>query len=479
MAESSEHDERIAQYIKAAEQLKQGQFDLEVPVSPSDEVGRLGQALRDLARVLELRYREVQKIEKITAQINAGVLLDDILEIVYRDFRELIPYHRIGLALLEDDSQTVRARWAKSDQLNMIITAGYSAQLAGSSLEDIIRTGRPRILNDLEEYLRLHPQSASTRAIVSEGIRSSLTCPLIANGVPIGFIFFSSASAHTYSDTHIATFNHVAEQLSIIVEKGRLVTEIAAQKVAIEEQNEELRHLSDLKDSFLGMAAHDLRTPITVIQLAVELMLDTDTPMSDEERLPFLKDIERQSDHMLALLNDLLDVTEIEAGHLSLHRLPIDLADFLQDAAAWHRKLAAPKGTQIILEDVPAGNVQADALRLRQVVDNLISNAVKYAPPGSQVRVRAERTSDSWRIHVKDQGPGITPQDRQKMFQDFARLSAKPTGGEKSTGLGLAITQRVVAAHGGQIGVDSEPGQGADFWFTLPNDFPTDGPTKH
>jgi signal transduction histidine kinase len=113
-------------------------------------------------------------------------------------------------------------------------------------------------------------------------------------------------------------------------------------------------------------------------------------------------------------------------------------------------------------------------LRLRQVVDNLISNAVKYSPPGSQVWVRAERTSDGWRIHVKDQGPGITPQDRQRLFQDFARLSAKPTGGEKSTGLGLAITHRVVAAHGGQIGVDSEPGLGADFWFTLPDDVPAD-----
>jgi signal transduction histidine kinase len=474
MAEASEHDERIAQYIRAAEQLKQGQFDLEVPASPSDEVGRLGQALRELARVLELRYREVQKIEKITAQINAGVLLDDILEIVYRDFRELIPYNRIGLSLIEDDGQVVRARWAKTDQLNMTITAGYSSPLAGSSLENIIRTGQPRILNDLEEYLYLHPQSASTRAILNEGIRSSLTCPLIANGVPIGFIFFSSASTNTYSETHIAMFKHVAEQLSIIVEKGRLVSEIAAQKVAIEQQNDELRHLSELKDNFLGMAAHDLRTPITVIQLAVGLMLDTGTPLSDEERTPFLRDIKRQSDHMLALLNDLLDVTEIEAGHLSLTRQPIDLADFLQDAAAWHRKLAAPKGTQIILENIPPGSAQADALRLRQVVDNLISNAVKYSPPGSQVRLRAERTSTGWRIHVRDQGPGITPQDRQRLFQDFARLSAKPTGGEKSTGLGLAITRRVVETHGGQIGVDSEPGQGADFWFTLPDDAPAD-----
>jgi hypothetical protein len=115
MAESSDRDQRIARYIQAVEQLKQGHFDLEVPTSPSDEVGRLGQALRELAQVLELRYREVQKIEKITAQITAGVLLDDILDIVYRDFRELIPYNRIGLSLIDEDDQTVRARWAKTE----------------------------------------------------------------------------------------------------------------------------------------------------------------------------------------------------------------------------------------------------------------------------------------------------------------------------------------------------------------------------
>jgi signal transduction histidine kinase len=220
------------------------------------------------------------------------------------------------------------------------------------------------------------------------------------------------------------------------------------------------------------MAAHDLRTPLTVIKLAVELMLDDSLPLPEEERQPLLKSTQRQSDHILALLNDLLDVTEIETGHLSLNRQLLDLAFFLQDATAWHRELAAAKNTQIILEEVPAGNALADASRLRQVVDNLVSNAVKYSPPGSQVRVCAERIPAGWRIHVKDQGPGIAPKDRPRLFQDFARISVRPTGGEKSTGLGLAISRRVVAAHGGQIGVDSGSGHGADFWFTLPDDAP-------
>ncbi len=109
----------------------------------------------------------------------------------------------------------------------------------------------------------------------------------------------------------------------------------------------------------------------------------------------------------------------------------------------------------------------ADPMRLRQVMDNLISNAVKYSPAGSEVRVRAAVEGDEWLVSVQDQGPGLTADDQERLFEDFARLSAKPTGGEKSTGLGLAITRRVIEAHGGRIGVNSTPGSGATFWFTL------------
>jgi hypothetical protein len=172
---------------------------------------------------------------------------------------------------------------------------------------------------------------------------------------------------------------------------------------------------------------------------------------------------------MLSLLDELLDVTMIEAGKLNLQLQPVELGRFLTEVVQRHAMMAGPKGTQVVLEQVPPGLAKADPVHLRQVVDNLISNAVKYAPPGSRVTVAVGRNSAGWRINVPDEGPGITEADRQNLFQDFARLSAQPTGGEKSVGLGLAISRRVVEAHGGHIGVDSAPGQGANFWFTLPD----------
>ncbi|MBP7688608.1 MAG: GAF domain-containing protein [Thermoflexales bacterium] len=469
MDEAQASDDRIPRYIAATEQMKQGQFDLEVPTTPPDEVGRLGEALRDLARSLEARYREVQQLERITTRINAGLLLDDVLDNVFQDFREVIPYERIGLALLEDDGQLVRARWARSDLPVVKINRHFSQPLAGSSLEVILRTGQPRILNDLPAYLAMKPSSESTRLIIAEGLNSSLTCPLVANGVPIGFIFFSSARAHAYDDAHVDTFRHIAEQLSVIVEKGRLVSEIAAQKTAIEQRNDELRRLNDLKNSFLGIAAHDLRSPLGLIQMTAELLVDPEADLTPAQHAKFTQDILRHTDHMLRLLNDLLDVTQIESGNLNLEETAVDLAALLEEAVKWHMLVATPKGTRIQLQPIVSGTVYADPLRLRQVIDNLVSNAVKYSPPGSVVRVGLQRLDGGWRIAVKDQGPGLTPTDRQRLFQDFARLSARPTGGEKSVGLGLAIVRRIVEAHGGQVGADSEPGQGAVFWFTLPD----------
>lgn len=130
--------------------------------------------------------------------------------------------------------------------------------------------------------------------------------------------------------------------------------------------------------------------------------------------------------------------------------------------------VAAQKSMTLVTEPPPEGTVMADRFRLRQVIDNLISNAVKYSPNGTTITLAARRTQTMWRISVSDQGPGIDPAERGRLFEDFARLTARPTGGERSTGLGLAITRRVVEAHGGRIDVDSTPGVGSTFWFTLP-----------
>jgi signal transduction histidine kinase len=461
-------DDRIKKLIDATHQLKEGNFQVDLPTQPLDDVGHLGKALQELAATLELRYQEIQKLNQITTRINSGFLLNPILEAVYRDFCNLIPYNRIGFSLLEDNGQILRARWAKSDQQDLKLKVGYSAPMAGSSLQGILTSGQPRILNNLPEYLARKPESESTALIVSEGYRSSLTCPLVAGGVAVGFMFFSSCEINTYDSIHVSIFEQIAEQLSVIVEKGRLVSELADKSVQIERQNEELQRLNYLKNFFVGMAAHDLRNPVANIQLTSDLLLDDlGGPLSPEELRGFVRDINQQARFMTELINDILGVAEIEGGKLTLNPSEFALGSFLSDAVRRARKLAEPKQIQVVLEGDPVGKLRGDPQRLRQVLDNLLSNAIKFSPSGSTVRVHALQQPGTWRIEIEDQGPGIQEKDRPRLFQDFAKLSARPTGGEKSTGLGLAIARRIIDTHGGQIGVDSKPGQGAVFWFVV------------
>ena len=457
----------VWQLVDVVRRIQQGNYRMEIEDMPG-ELGRLTAALRDLAYSLEARSRELHELDRIMAYVNAGLLLDDVLNKVYESFREIIPFNRIGLALIEDDGQTVRARWARTDQPAVHLEVGYAAPLAGSSLQQIIETGQPRIINDLEAYSRGKPSSESTRLILEEGIRSSLTCPLIAGGAPVGFIFFSSVQPGTYRPEHAATFQKIAAQLSVIVEKGQLASALDAQRQAIERQNEELRQLNGTKNTFLGIVAHDLRNPIGNIQMAAQVLVEMEANITEEERHSLLNDIYRQAQYMLFLINDLLDVTAIEAGRLGLSLEAVDMPTFLTECLELHARLASFKDIRVVLEPVPPGTVWADARRLHQIVDNLVSNAIKFSPRGSVVIVRAGQEGGGWRVSVEDRGPGIREDERERLFQYFERLSARPTGGEHSTGLGLAITRRAVEAHGGQIGVEPSLDGGSIFWFTLP-----------
>jgi signal transduction histidine kinase len=438
------NDQQLATYLQLIESLARGEFDVQIYTADGD-FAPLNQVLVQLAQYLRAQAREQQIHDQINDWVNAGLVLEDVLDNIYAGLREFIPYQRIGVSVIDSDSK-VRAIWARSDQTKVSLEVGYSAPLAGSSLETIIQTRQPRIINDLEQYLAAKPESESTKLIVSEGIRSSLTCPLTVNGMPVGFIFFSSTQPNAYADVHIENFQRIANQLSVRIERSRMVDEL-------QEQNRELRRLNELKNRFVGMAAHDLRHPMSYMQLATYILMNT-----DEHAQELINDVfqgmQKQINHVIFLLDELLDISTIEAGKLTLELENVNLSEIVQMAIDRHTQLANMKNSQIQLDEITPGEVSADSKQLHRILDNLLSNAIKFSPPDSQIRVWAKQESDCWRVSIKDQGPGITPEDRRQLFQDFAKLSARPTEGETSTGLGLAITRRLVEAHGGEIGVE-------------------------
>ena len=398
----------------------------------------------------------MQQISRITAQINAGLLLDEVLESVYDSFHTVIPYDRIGFSLLDEECETVTARWAKSRAHQLQIDRDYAAPLEGSSLRVLLETGRPRILNDLEEYLKEHPKSASTRLVVKEGMRSSLTCPLIARGKPVGFMFFSSMTPGAYHDAHVDLFLAIAGQLAMIVEKGRLY--------------QQLVELSELKSKFLGIVVHDLRNPLNVVKGYLGLMRAGTLNPTGEERDSIYGTMERACERMLDLMNDLLDIRAIESGRLDLEPCRVELQPFLDDVVRENLVLGQAKG--IALSAEVADGVDAgwfDPQRISQVLENLITNAFKFSHGGTEVLVRVVLcTSGRAVVSVVDRGQGIPVAEQAHLFSEFGKCSVKPTGGEKSHGLGLAICKRIVELHGGRIWVKSKPGEGSTFGFTVP-----------
>ena len=233
---------------------------------------------------------------------------------------------------------------------------------------------------------------------------------------------------------------------------------------------EQLSRANAAKNRFLGMAAHDLRNPLASIRALAQFLKDPAIGPLNEEQLEFTEMVESTAQSMLNLVNELLDVATIEAGELRLDRQPCDLAELVDRSVYLANLYAARKSTRVaIASRTPGHPVSADPTRIRQVVDNLLSNAIKFSPPGSTIKVTHLAEPDTQSVVVLDQGPGIPDDEKKLLFKDFARLSIQPTGGEKTTGLGLAICRKIIEAHGGSIEAENAPSGGCAFKFELPN----------
>lgn len=234
-------------------------------------------------------------------------------------------------------------------------------------------------------------------------------------------------------------------------------------------QNTQLTSYNDLKNKFLGIAAHDLRNPLAILKGQTELLRDGIVGPVNDKQKNLLQKMIVVNQHMFVLVNELLDVSAIESGKLDLQKEQVDLEKYLKEVQEANVPLVGRKSMTLSLEVEPnLPPVMLDRDRMNQVMGNLITNAIKFSFPNTTIDIRAKRSGNDVQISITDQGQGIPESDLPKMFTDFSKLSVKSTLGEKSTGLGLAIAKRMVEAHGGHISVQSEVGKGSTFTFTLP-----------
>lgn len=234
---------------------------------------------------------------------------------------------------------------------------------------------------------------------------------------------------------------------------------------------DQLSKANQAKNRFLGMAAHDLRNPLASIRGITEFLREGALGPLNADQLELIETIHGASTSMLDMVNELLDVATIESGELKLNRVDHNLVDLVTKVVAMINREAGKKGTHIVFAPPPAPvMLPIDPSKMKQVIENLLTNGVKYSPPGSTITVAVSRDESgrTCSVAVRDQGPGIPENERDKLFKDFSRLSIQPTGGEKSTGLGLAICRKIVEAHRGTIVAENLPQGGCEFRVSLP-----------
>lgn len=227
-----------------------------------------------------------------------------------------------------------------------------------------------------------------------------------------------------------------------------------------------LQRFDELKNNLVATVAHEFRTPLTSLQMAIHLCVEQTVGPLTEKQADLLHAAREDCARLQAIVDELLDLSRIQAGRVELHKEPLDAEAAVKRALEAHRHLAEERKVSLRSELLPGiGQVAADAERVQLVFGNLLTNAVRHGPEGSTVAVRAAVAGGEVRFEVRDSGPGIPPEYQQAVFEKFFRMPGGPPGG---AGLGLFIAKELVEAHGGRIGVESKPGDGATFWFTLP-----------
>jgi signal transduction histidine kinase len=276
-----------------------------------------------------------------------------------------------------------------------------------------------------------------------------------------------------------AALDQAAPNLAIACERGsahhntrRLAVEVRQTAKRLEQLNTDLDAAMKSKDQFLSNISHELRTPLNSIIGFTDLLLTEDLgpALSDQQR-DFLETVARNGRQLLELINELLDLQRIAAGRMELKQEAVEVAELLAEAtSSVHAQLQKHRHELVVTPPSQDLRVHADRGRVRQVLLNLLSNAIKFTPDGGRITVVAAPANGGAeaRIAVSDTGIGIAAEDQAKLFKEFSQLDASASRKYEGTGLGLALSRRLVEMHGGAIGVESEMGKGSTFWFTLP-----------
>ncbi len=461
---------------EGAEAIGAGNLDQKIDVHTGDELQDLAEQFNSMATKLRESYAGLErKVEDRTAELKetlgqqtataeilkviSGTITDTqpVFEEIVRSCLRLFQGSRVAIGLERDGQYEVQAR------VSAFGDAGGPSRIpldGASGVGRCILESRVIHIPDTEVASVEFPKSQELA--LAQGYRSVLCVPLTREGKAIGVLSVIRPTAGAFTEKEIALLSTFADQAVIAIENVRLFNDIQDKGRQLEIAN---RH----KSEFLANMSHELRTPLNAIIGFSEVLGERYFGELNPKQLEYANDIHSSGKHLLSLINDILDLSKIEAGRMELDLAEFDMPSALQNAMTLVRERAQRHGIKLDLNTDPAlGQFYADERKFKQIMLNLLSNAVKFTPEGGRVGVTAKPNGTAVEIAVADSGVGIAPADQEAIFEEFKQVGSDYTKKAEGTGLGLALTKRFIELHGGTIRVISAPGKGSTFTFTLP-----------
>ena len=374
--------------------------------------------------------------------------------------RRLLDFDRLNISVHPPDTDYVETYAGSGEEAPQ--TERSRTSLFDTPFGEAIRSGKPVIrANMLEDGV--YPIEAVVAA--ESGYLSLMCVPLEARGRVIGCLNFRSRLPDSFGEKELRAAQEIADHLAVVVEHTILQQKAEESADALRRLNVQLEGANRHKTEFLASLSHELRTPLNAILGGSELLADGVLGDLSEKQAEYIHDINESGEHLLSLINDVLDLSKVEAGRLELQPDHFGLRSLMESSARIVRERASRKSIDFRVE--PPGDeviIEADQRKVKQIVYNLLSNAVKFTPEGGSVTFTGRRIGDEIVLSVEDTGPGIPEDYREKVFDEFVQVPGTKDG----TGLGLSLCKRFVELHGGRLWLETEVGRGSAFHVALP-----------